>query len=142
MATQHSTDFRESLLAALDAGLPTGEAVALFGISVSTIRRWRVLKQTTGSAAPRPGRGRRSQLAGTGDDVLLALVDETPVATLPELADRLAEQTGLRVSPSTICRHLHRLGMTRKKGRWLPANRMPRSGRPGDPRSRSSIPPI
>ncbi len=123
MATQHSTDFRESLLAALDAGLPTGEAVALFGVSVSTIRRWRVLKQTTGSAAPRPGRGRRSRLAGTGDDVLRALVDETPVATLPELADRLAAQTGLRASPSTICRRLHRLGMTRKKDVGCPRTR-------------------
>ncbi|MCA9222469.1 MAG: transposase [Planctomycetales bacterium] len=141
MATQHSVDFREGLLAALDAGLPIGEAVSYFQVSVSTIRRWRVLKRTTGSAAPRPGRGRRSRLAGAGDTRLLALVEQSPAATLAELGQWLDAQMGVHVSPSTICRRLHRLGITRKKGRWLPASRMRPSGQPGDRRLPSSIPP-
>ena len=139
MATQHSTDFREGLLAALDAGLPLGEAVGYFQVSVSTIQRWRLLKRTTGSAAPRPGRGRRSRLAGAGDDRLLALVKEAPEATLAELGERLDAQMGVQVSPSTICRRLRRLGITQKKGRWLPASKIRQSGQPGDRRSPSSI---
>ena len=139
MATQHSTDFREGLLAALDAGLPLGEAVGYFQVSVSTIQRWRLLKRTTGSAAPRPGRGRRSRLAGAGDAQLLVLIEESPEATLAELGEQLAKLSGLQVSPSTVCRRLRRLGITRKKGRWLPASKMRQSGQPGDRRSQTSI---
>src|SRR4051812_14955061 len=58
---QYSADLRERLLGAIDAGLPQAEAARLFGVGVSTIKRWRRRRQETGSvvATRRPGRPRR-----------------------------------------------------------------------------------
>ena len=57
---QDSADLRERLLGAIDAGLPQAEAARLFGVGLSTIKRWRRRRQETGGvlASPRPGRSR------------------------------------------------------------------------------------
>jgi chromosome segregation protein len=58
-------------------------------------------------------------------------------ATLAEYADRLAERTGTRRSPSAVRRALKRLALARKKRRSGPpsrgAPRSPSSGRRGAP---------
>jgi len=48
---QYSADLRERLLGAIDAGLPQAEAARLFGVSDSTITRWRRRRQETGGVA-------------------------------------------------------------------------------------------
>jgi len=52
-------------------------------------------------------------------------VRENPDATLEELAVRLKQQCGLRVSVSTISRLLTRMGLPRKKSYSMPASGTP-----------------
>jgi transposase len=42
-----------------------------------------------------------------------------PAVTYEKRADLLCELLGLRVSKSTICRMVKRLGYTRKKDQWM-----------------------
>ena len=95
---QYSADLRERLLGAIDAGLPQAEAARLFGIGVSTIKRWRRRRQETGvvTARPRPGRRRR---VGAAESALVAQVRAAPDATLAEHCARWDEATGIRATP-------------------------------------------
>src|ERR687898_3063665 len=57
----YSLDLRERALAAVDRGMPSKEALGVFGVSLATIKRWLKRREETGSAAPkrRPGMRRR-----------------------------------------------------------------------------------
>ena len=114
---QYSADLRERLLGAIDAGLPQAEAARLFGIGVSTIKRWRRRRQETGGvgASPRPGRRRR--IDREAEPALVAQVRATADATLVEHCARWEETTGVRVSPATMSRALRRAGWPLKKSR-------------------------
>jgi transposase len=114
---QLSTDVREHLLAALDAGLSRDDAVLFFGVSHRTLARWIRRKRETGSAAASPGRGRRARIGPDQEETVRMVVATQPDATLAELCDLLAEETGIRISPSTMCRRLRSLDITRKKRR-------------------------
>ncbi len=52
--TQDSVDLRERLLGALAAGLPQVEAARLFGVGLSTSKRWRQRHHQTGSVTATP----------------------------------------------------------------------------------------
>jgi hypothetical protein len=72
-----------------------------------------------------PARGRAP--IGGARATLAELVAEKNDATLAEYADRLAERTGTRRSPSAICRALQALGLVRKKRRSGPPSRIART---------------
>ena len=76
---------------------------------------------------------------------LAGLVAERNDATLAEYADRLAERTGVRRSPSALCRALKALGLARKKRPSRPpsgiARTWPRHGPRGAPSWPGSTPP-
>ena len=114
---QYSADLRERLLRAIDAGLSQAEAARLFGVSLSSLKRWRTRQQQTGAvqAAPRPGRTRRIPRAA--ETALVAQVQAMPDATLVEHCAMWAERTGVVVSPSTMSRALNRAGWPLKKSR-------------------------
>ncbi len=114
---QYSADLRERLLGAIDAGLSQVEAARLFGVGLSSIKRWRVRQQQTGTvqALTRPGRTRR--IAKTAEAALVAQVRAAPDATLVEHCAAWAAATGVVVSPSTMSRALRRAGWPRKKSR-------------------------
>ena len=114
---QYSADLRERLLEAMDAGDPQAEATRLFGVSLSTVKRWRRRRQATGGvvAAPRPGRRRR--VARDAEPALVAQVRADPDATLAEHCARWEETTGVRVSRATMSRALRRAGWPLKKSR-------------------------
>ena len=114
---QYSADLRERLLGAIDAGLPQAEAARLFGIGVSTIKRWRRRRETTGSVVPFPRPGRSRRIGGEAEAVLVAQVRATPDATLVEHCARWAATTGVAVSPATMSRALRRAGWPLKKSR-------------------------
>ncbi len=71
---QYSADLRERLLGAIDAGLPQVEAAHLFGVSVSSIKRWRTQQRQTGSLAPRRRTGRHRRVQPEQETALLAQV--------------------------------------------------------------------
>jgi transposase len=114
---QYSADLRERLLGAIDAGLPQAEAARLFGVGLSTIKRWRQRHRRTGSVAalPRPGRLRR--IAREAEPALVAQVRAAPDATLSEHCAKWEATTGVRVSRATMSRVLRRAGWPLKKSR-------------------------
>ena len=139
---QYAADLRERLLGAIDAGLPQAEAARLFGVGLSTIKRWRTRQRQTGSvtASPRPGRSRR--IGRAVETALVAQVRAAPDATLVEHCARWEEMTGVRVSPATMSRALGRAGWPLKKSRASPPNGMRRlvpSGGTTSPRSSPRI---
>ena len=112
---QYSADLRERLLRAIDAGLSQAEAARLFGVGISSIKRWRTQQRQTGSvvAMPRPGRQRRIRPAD--EAALLAQVSASPDATLAEQCATWAAATGVHLSTATMSRTLARLRQTHKK---------------------------
>jgi transposase len=115
MARRPSADFRERLVAAIDAGLAPGEAAQHFRVSPRTIYRWRARHRRGESLAERPRAGRPPKLAAAQYPVLRAVALAQPDATLAEHAARLEAATGVRISPSHLSRVLARLNLPLKK---------------------------
>jgi putative transposase len=135
---QYSADLRERLLGAIDAGLPQAEAAHLFGVGVSTIKRWRRRRHETGSVAatPRPGRPRR--VGPEAEAALIGQVRAAPDATLAEHCATWAATTGVEVSAATMSRALQRIGWPLKKSRSSPPSGTKRPARRGGPMSPGS----
>jgi transposase len=135
MPRAYSADLRERVVMACERREGTRDEIARrFRVAASTLYLWLKLAREQGRRGPKPpGRG-RAPLGGRAE-VLAELVAERNDATLVEYADRLAERTGLRRSPSALCRVLTALGLVRKKRRSGRPSRIgltsPRRGRRG-----------
>ena len=131
MPRAYSADLRERVLAAYEGGEGRQSAVARrYRVGERTLSGWRRVARGEGRRAPKPGRGGRAPLGGERE-ALAGLVAERNDATLAEYADLLATRTGVRRSPSALCRALKALGLVRKKRRSGPPSgiaRTPRSG--------------
>jgi transposase len=127
MAPRPSADFRERLVAALDAGLAPSEAARLFGVDRRTVFRWRARHRRGESLAEQPRSGRPPKLDPARYEQLRAVVLTHPDATLPEHVARLAAVTGVSLSPSHLSRLLAKLGLRLKKE---PDRRRTRRGGP------------
>lgn len=112
---QYPADFRDRLLRALDAGLEQAEASRTFGVPDRTIRRWRQQRRDTGSVAPRPRPGRQRHIGVAAEAALRAQVRTHPDATLAEHCGAWATTQGVTLSPATMSRAVHRLGLPLKK---------------------------
>ena len=145
MPRAYSTDLRERALAACEAGDGSQSAMARrYRIGERTLSGWLKAAREEGRRAPRPRRGGPAPLGGERE-ALAGLVAERNDATLAEYADLLADRTGVRRSPSALCRALKALGLVRKKRRSRPPSgtvRMsPRRGGRGAPSWPGSTPP-
>jgi transposase len=121
----YSTDLRERVVAACDAGDATREQIAArFSVSVPWIRKLLRQRRLTGSIAPRPhGGGRSPAFDAEAAGRLREAVREDDDATLAELA----RIVGVACCASAVHRALARLGMTRKKSRGGRPSRTARS---------------
>ena len=145
MPRAYSSDLRERALAACEAGEGRQSEIArVYRIGERTLSAWLRTAREEGRRAPRPRRGGRPPVGGERE-ALAALVAERNDATLAEYADRLAERTGVRRSPSALCRALKTLGLVRKKRRSRPPSgtgrTWPRRGPRGAPSWPGSTPP-
>ena len=104
MARRPTADFRERLVAAIDAGLPRREAAQHFRVSRRTIDRW-LARHRRASLADKPRSGRPPKLQASHYPVC-GLVAAQPDATLPEVARQLAAAVGVQLSPSHLSRLL------------------------------------
>ena len=87
-----------------------------FQVSPDCVHRLIQRYRTTGSVAPKPhAGGSKPTLQAEHHRVLQELVAADNDATLAQLAERLAEQSQVKVSPSTISRTLGKLNISRKK---------------------------
>src|SRR5205085_1342332 len=113
MAGSYSTDLRERVLAAVEAGATPEAAARRFAVGRSTAYRWAGEARTEGRrAAKRMGGGPKPRIAGEVEAALLGLLAEANHLTLAECRDRLAAATGVRVHPWTVGRALRRCGWT------------------------------
>jgi transposase len=111
----YSTDLRERVVAACDAGGATREQIAArFSVSISWIRKLVRQRRQTGSIEPRPrGGGHPPAFDAEAYGRLRQAVRDDDDATLEELA----RAAGVACGPSAVHRALKRLGITRKKSR-------------------------
>jgi transposase len=144
MARAYSSDLRVRVIEAIDGGLSTRQAAVLFSVGIATAGAWHRFWRKTGEAKPlRQGNPGGSKLDAHAD-LILGLIAAEKDITLNEIAERLLEEHGVTVRPSTIWYFLDRRGMTFKKRRRMRPSRSarmsPKAGTPGSKASRASIP--
>jgi transposase len=109
----YSTDLRERVLVAVEAGEPVDAVAERFLVARSSVYRWIAALRDEGRRAPkRLGGGAKPIIRGEHEAALRRLLEADNHLTLAECRDRLAEQTGVRVDPWTIGRALRRLDWT------------------------------
>src|SRR5262245_13226915 len=113
MPKSYSSDLRERVIEAVEAGASRREAGDRFEISASSSIRWLQRWHESGSAAPKPRGGSVSPLEEFAAEIL-ALVAEQPDLTLVETVAELRRRR-IRTSRSSLWRFLDRHGITLKK---------------------------
>ena len=113
-----SEELRPKIVQALERGVPKTEAARLFGVSLSSIKRFARIARQGGSLVPKKGSGRPREIGKEVEKPLEEDVSESPPATISERRRFLERLTGKTLSDSTVRRLLRRLGFSRKKGSW------------------------
>ena len=124
-----SVDLRKRIVAAYDRGSLTRDQVAeLFQVGRASVNRLVRRFRETGGVEPSPhSGGRSSKVTRRGENAVVAIVEERPDATLPELVELFRQATRTDVSTSTMSRALARLGFTRKNRLWSPPSKARRT---------------
>ena len=115
----YSEDLRQKVVEAVrQRGTSKSEAARVFGISLSSVKRYTRLASQGEPLTPRKGGG-RPQIA---DDSTRRLLEEDirtrPSATIKERRRFLTSFAGKSLSEVTLRRLLKRMGYSRKKGVW------------------------
>src|SRR5437870_1113586 len=125
----YSLDLRERILRAVDQGEPRSEIVKMLGVSLATIKRYLKQRRETGHVRPKAIPGRPASKGAALQAGLLAQLQAHPDASLETHCELWENMHGMRVSTSTMSRMIERVGWTRKKSRWQPANATSRNER-------------
>jgi transposase len=118
----YSEDLRRKVVEALERGLNKCEAARLFGVSLSSVKRFARMAREGHPLKPGKARGRCPKIAENARKLLEADLKERPAATLPQRREFLRRVAGVSVSDSSVSRMLKRMGWSRKKDRWVPQN--------------------
>jgi transposase len=86
MAQAYSLDLRERVVAAVEAGQSCREAAATFGVSVSTVVRWRQQQREIGNLAAKPRGGSKPRALIEFEEWLFERVAAEPHVTTRALA--------------------------------------------------------
>ncbi len=113
----YSTDLRQRILAAVQAGDSKSAVARRFCVERSTVRRYLHQWEQTGSLVPQPIPGASPTIAPEHYPALLTQLRALPDATLEAHCDCWEREHGVRVSISTMSRAQRRAGWTRKKRR-------------------------
>ena len=119
----YSKDLRLRVLEAVDRGVPRKEVAELFGVSLSTIKRYIKRRRAGEDLEPRPSTGRRRRILATSEEkrALWEQLENNDEATLEHHCKLWEEKRGVRVSLATMSRAIReKLGWTYKKRRWVP----------------------
>lgn len=118
----YSKDLRLKVLDALDRGTPRGETAGIFGVSLSTIKRWLERRREGEDLSPRPSPGRTPRILATDEErrALWTQLEANDDATLERHCDLWEQERGVGVSVATMSRAIRKLGWTFKKSRWRP----------------------
>ena len=118
MGAAYSQDLRDRILAAYDRGMMTKAIAELFRVSPAWARRVKQRRRESGQTSPRPMGGVR--VVKVDMTRLRELVDQQSDATTRELHQRLGSACG----ESAVGMALRRLGLSFKKRRSTPPNRI------------------
>lgn len=113
MARPYSEDIRERVVARIEGGASRREAAEHFDICPSSAIKWMQRLEKTGSCAAKPMGGSLSPLDRHKKE-LLALIAETPDATLDEIVSAMHKRE-IPGSRTSLWRFLDRHGITLKK---------------------------
>ena len=111
----YSEDLRKKIVGALLRGTGKSEAARLFGVSLSSVKRYARTAREGRSLTPKKNPGKPPKIGKSARALLEADLAKRPTATLSQRRRFLQEVTGVLVSNSTVSRLLNRLGYTRKK---------------------------
>ena len=112
----YSLDLRERVIAALtETELSQAEIAEQFQLSLATVENWWRRWRESQSVAPRPHGGGTASTLHPHAHLIRATLQRQPDATLEELCAQVEATTGVRSSPSMMCRELQRLKLPRKK---------------------------
>src|SRR5215218_1014258 len=114
----YSEDLRTRIVRAVEGGMSKSAAARLFGVSLSSVKRYLRRAERGMPLAPRKGGGRPPKIDRTAEKLLKEDVKERPAATVSERRRFLEHTTGKTLSASTMKRLLKRLGFSRKNGLW------------------------
>jgi transposase len=118
----YSLDLRERVLRAVDQGESRSEIVRMLGVSLATIKRYVKQWRETGEVRPKAIPGRTARKGFALQAGLVAQLQAHPDVSLETHCQLWESEHGMVVSTSTMSRMIQRLGWTRKKSRWQPAN--------------------
>ncbi|HXL36303.1 MAG TPA: IS630 transposase-related protein [Ktedonobacteraceae bacterium] len=111
----YSQDLRERVLRAIDYGKTRKEVADLFGVSLSTIKRYLKQRSQLGHVQSKKIPGRPPTKRAKLQESLLAQLEAYPDATFQEHCDIWEKESGIRVSIMTMSRAIDSSGWTRKK---------------------------
>ena len=115
----YSEDLRQKVVQALEQrGISKSQAARLFGISLSSVKRYVRLAKQGRSLAPRKGGGRPPIADETTKRLLEEDMRKRPAATVADRRHFLERFAGRDLSEPTLRRLLKRMGFSRKKGLW------------------------
>jgi transposase len=95
------------------------QAARTFGVGATSVKRYVKLKEEGKPLTPGKAPGKKAKLDQSAMKLLEEDLRSRPAVTYEKRADLLNELLGVRVSKSTICRMVGRLGYTRKKDQWV-----------------------
>jgi transposase len=119
----YSKDLRLRVLDAVDRGVPRKEVADLFGVSLSTIKRYIRRRRAGEDLEPRPSTGRKRRILATPEEkrALWEQLEANDEATLERHCELWEQKRGVSVSIATMSRAIrNKLGWTLKKRRWVP----------------------
>ena len=118
----YSKELPQKVVQALEGGRSKSETARLFGISLSSVKRYARLASQGESLAPRKGGGRPPIADEATKKLLEEEIRRRPAATLAHRRRVLKIFAGKTLSEPTLRRLLKRMGFTRKEGLWGRSN--------------------
>src|SRR5215217_2139926 len=113
----YSEDLRVRIVRAVqEEGISKSATARLFGVSLSSVKRYVRISDWGASLTPRKGGGRPPKVDQSMEKLLEEDVEQHPTATISQRRRFWERLTGKRLGDSTIRRVLKRLGFSQKNG--------------------------
>ena len=106
----YSEDLRQKIVDAVRRGASKRETASLFGVSLSSVKRFTRMEREGVSLVPKKPPGRPPKGTEATRRLLVADLAERPAASAPERRRYLERMTGESMSDSTVRRLVKRVG--------------------------------